>query len=142
MPSITDWLGVIISAACAIGAFYSYIQAKNEKEQAQESEQRAKKYAETATKYYESSMLMKLQEILTDEIKEKENDNGMYTITISEIAEQYAGYSNSDVEKIMSCLEKQELVICEDNSAQDKQYILNNSAYRLNQSIKNGKFDF
>ena len=40
MPSITDWLGVIISAACAIGAFYSYIQAKNEKEQAQESEQK------------------------------------------------------------------------------------------------------
>ena len=123
----------IITILCAIGSFVAYFGAKKEKRE-------AKEISDMTKKYYQSEMLSRLQDKLLKDIKEC--NGGVYKISASQVKEQYAGYSISDIETVLKCLEKQGELVCEDSNEQIKEYYINNNAYQINRKLKEGTFTF
>lgn len=123
----------IITVLCAVGSFIAYLGAKKEKRE-------AKEISDMTKKYYQSEMLSRLQDKISKDINEC--DSGVYKLSAPQIKEQYAGYSISDIETVLSCLEKQGELVCEDANEQIKEYYINNNAYKMHCRLKEGTFSF
>lgn len=140
MSTITDWITACVSALCMFGSLYAYLKAQKEKKAAKESEEKAKEYADLGIKYYRTQMLSRLQDIIIHDINT--HNHSICHLTAEQIVEQNAGYSIGDAELVLECLEKQGLLICEDITTLPKEYVYNNSAFKLGQEINNGSFSF
>ena len=123
----------IITILCAIGSFIAYLGAKKEKRE-------TKEISEMTKKYYQSEMLSRLQDKISKDIKEC--DSGVYKLSAPQVKEQYAGYSISDIETVLTCLEKQGELVCDDANEQIKEYYINNNAYQIHRKLKEGTFTF
>ena len=123
----------IITVLCAIGSFIAYFGAKKERRE-------AKEISDMTKKYYQSEMLSRLQDKISKDIKEC--DSGVYKLSAPQVKEQYAGYSISDIETVLTCLEKQGELVCKDANEQIKEYYINNNAYQINRKLKEGPFTF
>ena len=123
----------IVTILCAIGSFISYLGAKKEKRE-------AKEISDMTKKYYQSEVLSRLQDRIVQSIKE--NNGRIYRLSAPQLKEQYAGYSISDIETVLSCLEKQGTLVCDNANEQIKEYYINNNAYKLNCSLEEGTFSF
>lgn len=123
----------IITILCAIGSFIAYLGAKKEKRE-------AKEFSDMTKKYYQSEMLSRLQDKILKDIKDC--NSGVYKLSAPQIKEQYAGYSISDIETVLTCLEKQGELVYDDANEQIKEYYINNNAYKMHCKLKEGKFTF
>ena len=123
----------IITVLCAIGSFIAYLGAKKERRE-------AKEISDMTKKYYQSEVLSRLQDRIVQSIKE--NNGRIYRLSAPQLKEQYAGYSISDIETVLSCLEKQGTLVCDNANEQIKEYYINNNAYKLNCSLEEGTFSF
>ena len=123
----------IITVLCAIGSFIAYLGAKKEKRE-------AKEISDMTKKYYQSEMLSRLQDKILKDIKEC--NGGVYKLSAPQVKEQYAGYSISDIETVLTCLEKQGELVCDDANEQIKEYYINNNAYQIHRKLKEGTYSF
>lgn len=85
-------------------------------------------------------MLSRLQDKILKDIKEC--NGGVYKLSAPQVKEQYAGYSISDIETVLTCLEKQGELVCDDANEQIKEYYINNNAYQIHRKLKEGTFSF
>lgn len=123
----------IITVLCAIGSFIAYLGAKRERRE-------AKEISDMTKKHYQSEMLSRLQDKILKDIKEC--NGGVYKLSAPQVKEQYAGYSISDIETVLTCLEKQGELVCDDANEQIKEYYINNNAYQIHRKLKEGTFSF
>ena len=101
---------------------------------------KAKQLVDAEMEYYKREKMGRLQDIIFQEIETHKNE--VYVLSSGQIIERYAGYSASDVETVLICLEKQGKIVCKDSSALQKDYYINNDAYGITKALKDGSFTF
>ena len=127
--SIADFVAVL-SAAASLLLFWL----------TRKERLKAKQLVDAEMEYYKREKLGRLQDMISQEIETHKNE--VYVLSAGQIIEQYAGYSTSDAETVLSCLEKQGKIVCKDSFASQKDYYINNDAYGITKALEDGSFTF